>query len=562
MKAPARQWMFAPQTSADQVEPLCREFDLHPMVSSLLVRRGIASESQAHHFLQPSLKHLRDPHQLEDLSQAVLQVIQAIKQNRHILVLGDYDVDGVTATAMLMEFLSACGHQALSYFVPNRFEHGYGLTQEAVEAILPRRPDLVITVDNGTVAASEVDYLHQQGVEVIITDHHQAPSHRMPDCLTVNPNKAGSAYPFKGISGCGVALKLVMGLRKALREEGWFNERLREPNLLQYLDLAALGTIADVVPLLDENRILVHHGLHVLNQESRVGVQAIKAIRNLKQIDSRTVAFQIAPLLNSAGRMGEASRAVELLLCQNPAQARQLAQELLNENDYRRQTEQSMVQEALRHSALFEQQSGVFCASENFHEGIIGIVAARLCERFHKPALVLAKNGQGYKGSARSIPDVDISRVFADCKDVLKRYGGHCAAAGCVVEEEHLEAFRQGYLQSCQQHNPHGAQPQLMLEAHLEPNRIDPELVQQVLRLQPFGQANPEPLFCLQRPMEQYRVLKDKHVKWVMGADQEMLGWNLAEPFEQALPDRLAVTLGFNEFRGVRKIQYLIQEYQ
>ncbi|HIO61848.1 MAG TPA: single-stranded-DNA-specific exonuclease RecJ, partial [Deltaproteobacteria bacterium] len=294
---PQKQWFDSSTGDPEQVKRLCLEWKTNPQVAEILLRRGYKTREEIKSFLMPNLSNLRDPYELRQMREAVNLLQDTIVNNRRIVILGDYDVDGITATALMLEFLQKCGNLNLDFFIPNRIKHGYGLTEASTDILLEMNPELVITVDNGITAAREVKRLNDEGIKTIVTDHHLADVSLLPSGIVVNPNHPECNYPFKKISGCGVALKLIMALRKSLRNSGWWTAERTEPNLRDSLDLAALGTVADVMPLVDENRILTHHGLLVMNEKPRLAIQVLQQLKKVNTITSRTLGFQFAPLL-------------------------------------------------------------------------------------------------------------------------------------------------------------------------------------------------------------------------------------------------------------------------
>ncbi|MCZ6627591.1 MAG: single-stranded-DNA-specific exonuclease RecJ [SAR324 cluster bacterium] len=560
------QWVVHDPANGDQARGLCAELGLHPLVGELLLRRGLDSPESVRRFLEPSLEHPHDPFLMMGMDAAATRIVQALADGEKILISGDYDVDGITSTSLLAQFLGAAGCSNLETFIPSRFAHGYGLTAKAVDTLLERQPKLVITVDNGITALDEVRRLHEGGVETIITDHHLPRAEGVPAGIVVNPRQAGCAYPFKGISGCGVAFKLVTALRKLLREEGWWNAQRPEPNLKHYLDLVAIGTVADVVPLLDENRVFVRYGLEVLNRgANRPGVAALLAVCRIKrEITARTIAYQIAPRINAAGRMSEGGLAVELLLAEAPSRAEELALRLDEENRNRRSKEELMLKEAveLLSGEKDTARQAIVVASPEFHEGIIGIIASRLVERYHCPVVVCAESGESYKGSARTVPGINVSEAITECAHLLQEYGGHAGAAGCKLSRERLQEFREAFAAACSRQAGSGGQAAEVLDGALAPREISPELVAQIASMAPFGHDNEEPTFLLdgvhlEAPPE---VLAGRHLKWKLGPGMEMVAWGAAGNIESDPALRFRVKLGFNEYRGNRKIQLTVED--
>ena len=557
---PQKQWYDSSTADPEQVKQLCREWNTNPYVAEILLRRGHKTREEIKSFLFPILNNLRDPYELRQMREAVDLLQDTIAKNLRIVILGDYDVDGITATALILEFLHKCGKLDLDFFIPNRIKHGYGLTESSTDILLEMRPELVITVDNGITAAREVQRLNDEGIKTIITDHHLADASLLPSGIVVNPNHPECKYPFKKISGCGVALKLIMALRKSLRDSGWWTAERPEPNLRDSLDLAALGTVADVMPLVDENRILTHHGLLVMNEKPRLAIQVLQKLKNVKTITSRTLGFQFAPLLNAAGRLEDADMAVHFLLSNDLQEAEKMAKKLDATNIERREKEGEMLETALALAETQKKFPALILSSPEFHEGINGIVAARLVERFYKPVLILSEREKKLKGSGRSIPELHLKDALSECADLLERFGGHAAAAGCSLIPGNLNEFRERFFAFCREHIPKSIEPKLQLDGSLDFPKLTNLFVEQLDRLQPFGEGNQEPLFSIETPELPFTLLNEKHVKWQVNENVEIIGWNRAETYAEKPPSQLAVNLGFNEFRGRRKIQLNIQD--
>ena len=557
-----KQWNHSSNADVEKVKHLSDELRMHPLVADILLGRGFKTIKDIQSFLEPNLNNLRDPFQFRHMNLAVELLQDAIVNNWQIIILGDYDVDGITATALVLDFLKSCGVEKVDYFIPNRIKHGYGLTEASTDILLERNADLVITVDNGITAAGEIHRLNDAGIKTIVTDHHLADSDLLPSGIVINPNHPECKYSFKKISGCGVALKLVMALRKSLRKLDWWTSARPEPNLRNSLDLAALGTVADVVPLLDENRIITYHGLKVMNDNPRLAIQVLKKLKKVETITSRTLAFQFAPLMNAAGRLKDADIAVRFLLSNDRQEAEEIAIMLDSTNAERREKESQMIQIALKLADEQKNNRALILVSPDFHEGVNGIVATRLVENFYKPVLVLSENEGKIKGSGRSIPEFNLKEVLSDCSDLLERFGGHAAAAGCSLISENLKAFRDRFIALCDERLPVSVIPKLQLDGTLDYLELNEQFVKQLNRLQPFGEGNPEPLFSVDTPEGPFSSLKQKHVKWNLQGNVEIIGWNCSELFTNSLPSQLAVNLGFNEFQGKHSIQLTIQDIQ
>jgi len=557
-----KQWNHPSNDDLEKAKHLSDEWRMHPLVADILLSRGFKTQKDIQSFLEPSLNNLIDPFQFRHMNLAVEMLQDAIVHNQRIIILGDYDVDGITATALVLDFLRACGAGKVDYFIPNRIKHGYGLTDASTDILLERNADLVLTVDNGITAAKEIRRLNDAGIKTIVTDHHLAETDLLPSGIVINPNHPECKYSFKKISGCGVALKLVMALRKSLRKLDWWTSVQPEPNLRNSLDLAALGTVADVVPLLDENRIITYHGLKVMNDKPRLAIKVLKKLKKVETITSRTLAFQFGPLMNAAGRLKDADIAVRFLLSNDRQEAEEIARILDATNVARREKESEMIQIALKLTDEQKNNTALILVSPDFHEGVNGIVATRLVESFYKPVLVLSENEGKIKGSGRSIPELNLKEVLSDCSDLLERFGGHSAAAGCSLIPENLKAFQNRFIALCDERLPDLLIPKLQLDGTLDYLELNEQFVEQLNRLQPFGEGNPEPLFSVNTPDSPFSSLKQKHVKWNLKGNVEIIGWNCSEPFTNSLPSQLAVNLGFNEFRGKRSIQLTIQDIQ
>ncbi len=557
-----KQWNHPSNDDLEKAKHLSDEWRMHPLLADILLNRGFKTQKDIQSFLEPSLNNLIDPFQFRHMNLAVELLQDAIVNNRRIIILGDYDVDGITATALVLDFLKACGAGKVDYFIPNRLKHGYGLTDASTDILLERNADLVLTVDNGITAAKEIRRLNDAGIKTIVTDHHLAETDLLPSGIVINPNHPECKYSFKKISGCGVALKLVMALRKSLRKLDWWTSAQPEPNLLKSLDLAALGTVADVVPLLDENRIITYHGLKVMNDKPRLAIQVLKKLKKVETITSRTLAFQFGPLMNAAGRLKDADIAVSFLLSNDRQEAEEIARILDATNSARREKESEMIQIALKLTNEQKNNAALILVSPDFHEGVNGIVATRLVESFYKPVLVLSENEGKIKGSGRSIPELNLKEVLSDCSDLLERFGGHSAAAGCSLIPENLKAFQDRFIALCDERLPDSPIPKLQLDGTLDYSELNEHFVEQLNRLQPFGAGNPEPLFSFNTPDSPFSSLMQKHVKWNLKGNVEIIGWNCSELFTNSLPSQLAVNLGFNEFRGKRTIQLTIQDIQ
>lgn len=529
-----RTWSMK-ECDAATLRALSAEEGISPLVARLLCLRGVASGREMRQFLTPSLADLDDPFLLKGMTGAVERLVLAKKRGETVCVHGDYDVDGVTSVALLLTFLQAVGISSV-YVIPLRLEEGYGLSTDGVDEALRLGAGVLITVDCGITSLKEAVYCRERGIDLIITDHH-TPGETLPDALAViNPLQPGCGAQFRQLAGVGLAFKLAIALRSRLRADGCF-AGCGEPNLREYLDLAALGTIADLVPLKGENRILAAFGLKELTVSDRTGIKALKKVAAVTdQVGCGDVGFRLAPRLNAAGRLDDARRGVELLLSSDTEAAAVIAAELDAANRERQEIEKEILADALARakSPAMSGRSAIVMASDSWHPGVIGIVASRIVEAFHRPVILIAlHNGIG-KGSGRSIPALHLYDAIAACSEHLVKFGGHKQAAGLTMDEKTLEAFIDRFDEVVAgMLTEEDFAPVLKIDVELSPEEITPDLVRLIAPLRPFGMGNPEPLFLLRGArIVQSRVLKDAHLKLRVeagGRQFESIGFGMAD---------------------------------
>lgn len=492
MSLSRKRWGSPLPAPLEDVTALAEALDVLPAVARVLHHRGMASAGDARAFIRPSLERLHSPWLMKGMQRAVERIGVALDRGEKIVVYGDYDVDGITAAALLIEALRRLGAAGAGFYLPSRFREGYGLHREALERIAAQGAALVITVDCGTNASAEAACARGLGLDLIVTDHHQPFAALDGAVAVLNPLQEDCPYPFKALSGAGIAFKLAT----ALMERGGlpFPEHL--------LDLAALGTVADMVPLLGENRILAVFGLDQLRRSSRAGLRALAAAGGLEleQVDSYALAFALAPPLNAAGRLGEADPAIRLLLEGEAAEAERLAQFLHQSNRQRRETGARILEEA---EAILERdrpgagEHVITLAGAGWPHGVIGIAASRLAERFYRPVVLIGLEGAEGRGSARSIPGFDITAALHSCAPLLERLGGHEQAAGLTIRADRVDELRESLNRYAAPRLPEERlSPLLEFDAVLEPREIGLDLARQLEVLEPFGAGNPPPLFC------------------------------------------------------------------
>ncbi|GMU63073.1 MAG: single-stranded-DNA-specific exonuclease RecJ [Myxococcaceae bacterium] len=542
------------------------ELGLHPVAARVLVARGYGSPEAARKFLSDALTELPDPFLMKGLPQAVARLARAVRDQDAVTLYGDYDVDGVTSTALLSTVLGQLGLNVRTY-IPHRLEEGYGLNLPAIEKLAAEGTKLLVTLDCGITSHAEVARANALGLEVIVVDHHAVPETMPPALAVLNPLQPGCGYPTRWLCAGGVTFNLCMGLRKTLREAGFFATR-PEPNLKQHLDLVALATVADVVPLTGANRILVTHGLEQLTAGRRLGVRALKEVAGLggAEVTAGQVGFRLGPRINAAGRLDDASVGLQCLLAKDYQAALKLARALDSANAERQQIEKAMLHEALEQAgdAVERGAKGLVLSSPGWHPGVVGIVASRVVERFHRPAILIGVHDGMGKGSARSIEGFHLYDAIKSVAGHLARFGGHKAAAGLSIEPGKLPGFRADFEAVAGQRLTEGdLVPKQRIDAVVTPKELDETAVEALAALAPFGMGNPEPVLALKHLVTSPRVLENKtpgepgHLKLtVEGAPAlDVIGFRLAEKAHLTEgPVDLAFKVGMDEFRGVKRV--------
>jgi len=559
------QWQIAPPAPEDH---LTRFPQLSPLIVQLLYNRGLTSPQDVRDFLAGS--HPDDnPFRLKGMHQAVTRLRQAIRREELVAIYGDFDADGVTATALLVETLSALGARVKPY-IPHRVDEGYGLNTGALRQLASQGVGVVVTVDCGIRAIEEVSYGTKLGLHLIVTDHHSVGEEVPPALAVINPKQPDCRYPFQDLAGVGVAFKLAQALLRANRQVPVAKGKvsLNEEDLL---DLAALGTVADLVPLLGENRSLVKRGLEKLNDPQRLGVRAMIAQAGLKpgQIDATTIAFILGPRLNAAGRMDDAITSYDLLTCRSPDQAANLAQELEELNQHRQRLTAEALERAKEQVLMAgEGEKLLFAAGEDFLAGIVGLVAGRLTEEFYRPALVVELGAEKSRGSARSIPEFNITAALDQCSDLFIKYGGHAAAAGFTVANNNLETMQER-LKEIAARQLEGVEltPTLLIDAEVELSEVDWATQALLTQLEPFGYANPAPLLLSRRAIVRgARAVgtEGHHLKLALSDGRNVKD---AIAFHQGrwagqLPRQVDIvySLEVNEWRGEKRLQLNVKD--
>lgn len=512
-----REWVLQ-KAAGEDWRKLRAELDLHPVIAQILWSRGIRGSAEAHDFLEPSLAALHDPFLMKDMLPAVGEVLKAIERGSRIAIHGDYDVDGVCSVAVLYGFLRDIGAN-VSYYIPTRDQDGYGLNVATVRRLHAEGTGLLITTDCGISNVDEIKVANELGMRCIVVDHHTIPPELPPARAILNPLQSDCEFPFKQLAAVGVAFNFVVALRAELRKRGVFKV-VPEPDLKRYLDLVALGTIADVMPLVDENRIFVRLGLEVLSRRRRAGISALmdQAAVEVGPIDARTVSYRIAPRLNAAGRMSDASICVELLTTRDYKRAVELAHMLEGLNVARQDEERGILDAALAEAAEQAKRDHrvIVIAGDHWHRGVLGIVASRVMEQYHRPAVLMGIEDGIARGSARSVEGINLVDAFRQVEHLLSTYGGHSLAAGLSLQSTHLEEFTETVQHAVLRvlgDNPI-PRPVLQLDGVVDFADIDGKLIRELEMLGPFGAGNPEPvLLATHTTASNVRVVSDKHLR-------------------------------------------------
>ncbi len=530
-----------------ETQRLAAEAGISSTLAHLLLLRGVTGAEEAQRFLSPSLSHLHSPYAMSGMAAAVERLRAALERKERILIYGDYDVDGTTAIVILVTAIRLCGGEA-DFHVPHRIREGYGMKDDVIERAAGEGVRLIVSVDTGIRAFDAAQTARRVGVDLIVTDHHLPHEGGVPEALVVlNPNQPGCQYPCKDLCGAGVAFKLAHALMEKALPDG----RKLQPLLESFLKPLAIATIADAVPLVDENRVFASLGLAGLRSPVNVGLKALLEVAQLdgsRPLNSTDIAFRLAPRLNAAGRMDVARDVIELFTVRDMARAREIAERLNQLNSERQAEEARIVEEIYRTLDDSFERREAFCIvvdGEGWHRGVIGIAATRVVERYCRPALVISRLGDEAHGSGRSIPAFHLLNALESCQELFSRYGGHAHAVGFALPSERVPQLRSAmdaYART--QLTPQDFEPILNLDGELGLGQVTPELYDALGRLEPFGLGNPEPKFLARnvRVLLPPRVLKEKHIKMKLSVEQDgrkfatgipAIGWGMAERLRQ-----------------------------
>lgn len=560
-------WQLNDGHDASQVSHFANQLNSPPVLAELLLNRGVYEVETARRYFIPKLEHLHDPYLMADMGVAVDRIEYALKHRQKILIYGDYDVDGTTATAMMIRFFRITKLD-VDFYIPDRLVEGYGLSEQGITRAYEKGIDLIITVDCGVTAADEITRANELGIDVIVCDHHQHGPDLPPACAVLNPKRIDCNYPFKELAGVGVAFKLLQALQQRLE--------LAEERLFELLYFVAMGSAADIVPLVDENRVFVRHGLRDMSNNSKnVGLHALMEVTNLlgREIGTGQIVFVLAPRINAVGRLGDAGRAVKLLTTEDEELARQTASVLESENRQRREIDEATLKEAI---SMIEEncdpgnESVFVLDSESWHPGVVGIVASRIVERYFRPTVMIAtERGEG-RGSARSIPGFDIYQALEKCDDLMTSFGGHKYAAGLSLTVDKIPELRQRLAKVARDRlTADMLIPKLLIDAEVRFRDIEPEFLKLVQKMAPFGPQNTRPTF-ISRGLEivgQPGIVGNNHLKFKVRQDGKVIdaiGFNLGDKLYRISPGEKNVEIAYvideNHYQGRKTIQLRVKD--
>lgn len=558
-----KRWVFRPVPAAEKIEELSKAININAVLASILIQRNIASFDEAKAFFRPALSDLHDPFLMKDMDKAADRLIHAMQSGEKILIYGDYDVDGTTSVALVFDFLSK-RYSNIDFYIPDRYKEGYGVSAASIEWAKQHGFGLVICLDCGIKSVELIGKAADYGIDFIVCDHHKAGDELPPACAVLDPKRKDCAYPYKELSGCGVGFKLLQAycLRKEISME----------SLYSYLDLVAISIASDIVPITGENRILTYYGLKVINENPRPGVKALIGVAGIKKdLDVSNIVFGLGPRINAAGRIAHAKTAVSLLISKTEEEADLFAAQINEKNLVRKDFDITITEEALK---MIEDDGrnavSTVLFKEDWHKGVIGIVASRCIEKYYRPTIILTKNDQMATGSARSVAGFDVYDAISKCSDLLIQFGGHMYAAGLTMKVDNVLAFRKKFEEvvaaSIRQDQ---LVPQVEVDMEIPLSRIDYRLYNILKQMAPFGPGNMQPVFVTKyvRDNGNIRVLKEQHLKMTLTQDGahpvEAIAFGMAGHFAKICEKKvfhICYNICENEFNGRKSLQLLIKD--
>lgn len=554
-----KKWEVCKENKND-IDKISEENGLSNLISSILASRGIIEKEDVREFLNPTRDDFHDPFLMPDMEKAVDRILKAIQTQEKTIIYGDYDVDGITSITVLKKFLEERNLQVGEY-IPNRLNEGYGLNKEAVKKIAEQGYKLIITVDCGVSCIEEIKYATELGLEVIVTDHHE-PAEELPKCLAVvDAKRKDNQYPFNQLAGVGVVFKLIQAISIKLN--------LDNKEYLKYLDIVCVGTISDIVPLVDENRVITKLGLKLVPISKNIGLRTLLASTGYKEVNSTTISFGIAPRINACGRMGEEKEALRLFLTNDLHEAKEITERLNNYNLERQETEKRIFKQALEQIENGEKdKSCIVLGQEGWHHGIIGIVASKVTDIYFKPSILICFEGEEGKGSGRSIPGFNLHDAVMNCDTYVEKFGGHSMAIGINVKRENFEKFKKEFEEYTQNSHISDIIPIIQIDKQVDIKKINIQEVNELKLLEPYGEGNKMPVFLIKNlKILSIRSLSEgKHIKLKLGIDNYMIdaiGFNMGEVADKYLiGDKVDIvgSLEVNQFGGNESIQVNLKD--
>ena len=543
-------------TDEDKVNELVTKYDINELLATILVNRDIVDEQKLEIFLNPTRNNFHDPFLMPDMEKAVERIIKAINNKEKVIIYGDYDADGITSITVLKKFLEDVGLNA-DYYIPNRLNEGYGLNNNAIQKIVENNYELMITVDCGISGIEEINYANSLGLETIVTDHHEVGDDIPNAIAVVDAKRIDNKYPCRDLAGVGVVFKLIQAISIKLE--------LKEEEYLKYLDIVCVGTISDIVPLVDENRVITKLGLMLVKQTKNIGLKSLIVSSGYKKIDSTTISFGIAPRINACGRMGHAEEALKLFLYKNINEVKDLTKILNEYNVERQSTEKRIYEEAINQiqENHLEEKDAIIVAGENWHHGVIGIVSSKITELYFKPSILLCYEDDIAKGSGRSIPGFDLHDALMKCQDTIEKFGGHSMAIGITIKKENFQKFCYEFEEVAKDSNLKDIFPIIQIDAEFELKDINKDMVKSLEQLEPYGEANKMPLFAFKKlKIDSIRALSEgKHLKLTLKEGNTVvnaIGFNMGTLVDNyRIGDKIDIVgvLEVNTFNGVDTLQ-------
>ena len=527
-----KKWEFYEENSEEIID-IAKKHNISELLTKILVNRGITDDKEIDTFLNPTRNDFYDPYLMPDMDKAVERIIKAINNQEKVMIYGDYDVDGITSITVLKKFLEERGLKT-GHYIPNRLEEGYGLNENAIRSIAEQKYTLMITVDCGISGIEEVELANQLGIETIITDHHEQ-SESLPNAYAIiNAKRKDSQYPFRGLAGCGAVFKLIQAISLRLG--------LEEKEFLKYLDIVCVGTISDIVPLVDENRVIAKLGLKLVVQTRNIGLRELILQSGYKKIDSNTISFGVAPRINACGRMGYQEEALDLFLTNNIEEARKITARLNSYNLERQTKEKDIFEQAIKELEKedIEKLNTIVLSGDNWHHGVIGIVASKLTEKFYKPTILICFEDNIGKGSGRSLPGFDLHEALVETSAYLEKYGGHEMAVGLSLKKEKYNDFKLAFEEIAKSKNIQQIIPVIKIDSIITAKDVNKKTIQDLEMLEPFGEKNKNPIFVYKNlKIDSIRALSEgKHLKLTLKDDNLLInaiGFNLGYLSEEYL---------------------------